>query len=343
MNNDDILQKWAEIEQQYGLPAGWLSQTAQIESGGRAGSHNEFSGADGYFQFIPSTAKQYGLRYGKDTRDPIKSAIAAAQLAANNAQSIRDRLGREPTGGELYLAHQQGAGGANALLANPNAPAGRVVGFQAVRQNAGNPYAPASQFAQKWEAPYAGMGPMQTPSTVDPSVYGTKDDPLMQEFGGAPVEEAPSAVNPKVYGTKDDPLMQEFSEPANQTASREETAPAVQQMTPNQRVMETFEPEGKSKEGDAPYLPLPRGEAQQHFANLMEGIRENPTSPISISNMMALGMMGTGSPRVAALTAKLGPTLAKLLSGVAQGQGIAIGATHNIPGATALLRMMGVE
>src|ERR1700722_6410578 len=130
--NDQLQQQFSDIEQQYGLPPGYLSLTGQIESGLRPDSHNEPSGADGYFQFVPETAKEYGLRYGKDTRDPVKSATAAAALAKNNAIAIELSLGRPPTAGELYLAHQQGAKGAISLLSNPDAPAGQSVNPRAI-------------------------------------------------------------------------------------------------------------------------------------------------------------------------------------------------------------------
>lgn len=132
-------------EQHYGLPEGYLARTAQIESGGDPNAHNA-SGADGLFQFVPSTAQQYGV----DTRDAGSSTDGAARLAADNAATLRSKLGRDPTSAELYLAHQQGAGGASALLANPNARAVDIVGEAAVRQNGGDVNMTAGEFAGLW-------------------------------------------------------------------------------------------------------------------------------------------------------------------------------------------------
>lgn len=110
------LSDFGKIEAQYGLPEGYLSRTAQIESGMNPGAQNPNSSAGGLFQFIDSTASAYGLQ---DRFDPAQATDAAARLAKDNAASLRKVLGREPTAAELYLAHQQGGGGAAKLLANP--------------------------------------------------------------------------------------------------------------------------------------------------------------------------------------------------------------------------------
>lgn len=143
----NIPQDFSKIEQAYGLPQGYLGQVAQIESGGNPNAQNPNSSAGGMFQFLDSTAKQYGLT---DKTDPYASADAAARLAADNQAYLRKVLGRDPTAGELYLAHQQGAAGAAQLLSNPNAPASSVVGNSAVNLNGGSPGMTAGQFADQW-------------------------------------------------------------------------------------------------------------------------------------------------------------------------------------------------
>jgi len=138
---------FSTAEQQYGLPSGYLARTAQIESNGNPRAANPNSSARGLFQFIGSTAKQYGL---SDPFDPAASTEAAARLAMDNANVLRRGLNREPTGAELYLAHQQGAGGAMKLLSNPNVRAADVVGADAVRLNGGNANMTAGEFAGLW-------------------------------------------------------------------------------------------------------------------------------------------------------------------------------------------------
>ena len=133
-------------EQSFGLPSGYLARTAEIESGFNPNAKNPNSSAGGLFQFIDSTAKQYGLQ---DRFDPRQATEAAARLAADNARILERGLGRAPTAGELYLAHQQGAGGALKLLRNPDARAEDVVGSAAARLNRGGGRT-AGDFASMW-------------------------------------------------------------------------------------------------------------------------------------------------------------------------------------------------
>lgn len=150
---------FAQQEAQRGLPPGYLQRTAAVESRGNPNAQNPNSSAGGLFQFIDSTAKQYGLT---NKMDPVASTEAAARLAADNQGILRQALGREPTAGELYLAHQQGGGGASKLLANPNARAVDVVGADAVRLNGGTPDMTAGQFASRWISKLDGGQPVQT-------------------------------------------------------------------------------------------------------------------------------------------------------------------------------------
>lgn len=139
------------LEDQYQLPAGYLSTTARIESQDNPRAKNPNSSASGRFQFIDSTAKQYGLA---DPFDPVASTEAAAKLAADNRDYLRSVLNREPTAQELYLAHQQGAGGAAKILTNPNARAADLVGSQAIALNSGNGGMTAADFGNQWLSKY---------------------------------------------------------------------------------------------------------------------------------------------------------------------------------------------
>ena len=72
----------------------------------RAGRYSP-TGAAGPFQFIPSTAKQYGLT---DPTDPDASVIAAKKLTQDNAAAFEKINGRPPTAPELALMHRQQGG-----------------------------------------------------------------------------------------------------------------------------------------------------------------------------------------------------------------------------------------
>jgi hypothetical protein len=135
------------VEQNYNLPGGYMATMAQIESGGDPNAQNSESSAGGLFQQIDSNAEAYGVA---NRFDPAQSADGAARFAVDNANTLRKVLGRDPTGAELYLAHQQGPGGATALLSNPNARAVDVVGADAVRLNGGSADMTAGEFAGIW-------------------------------------------------------------------------------------------------------------------------------------------------------------------------------------------------
>lgn len=123
---------FSSLESQYGLPSGTLGGFYGIESNFGANAGVSSAGARGPFQFIPGTAKQYGL----NNRDSLAaSAEATAKYAADNMAGLKQALGRDPTAGELYLAHQQGLAGAISLLSNPDQPATSIVGRAAIAQN----------------------------------------------------------------------------------------------------------------------------------------------------------------------------------------------------------------
>lgn len=131
----------------YGVSETLLNRIAHVESRFDPNAYNP-SGATGLFQFMPGTWKQYGN--GQNARDPVANADAAARLLIANRDQLATSIGRAPTEGEIYLAHQQGAAGAAKLLKNPDKPAVDVVGRAAVMQNGGTADMTAGQFAQLW-------------------------------------------------------------------------------------------------------------------------------------------------------------------------------------------------
>jgi hypothetical protein len=157
---------FGDLERQYGLPSGFLARTYQMESGSGANLYNPLSKAAGGFQFIPSTAKQYGL---KDPFDLAQSADAAARLAADNRASLQKAGIESPTASQLYLAHQQGASGATKLLSGSDTKATDIVGEKAVLWNAGKPSMTGSEFAQRIMTKFEGTTPtIQPPAGATP-------------------------------------------------------------------------------------------------------------------------------------------------------------------------------
>lgn len=183
-------------EKEYNLPAGYLHGTAGIETGGKfnADAHNA-SGADGLFQFMPGTARDYQLA---NTRDPVASTDAAARYARDNGDRFRAAMGRDPSAGELYLMHQQGGGGGLSLIQNPDTPAGQLVAPGNIAGNGGDPRAPAGAFIQKWSSRFGGGAPVRTADAsgaVPQMLVGAPGAPAQQ--GADPLAGfQPSTSNP---------------------------------------------------------------------------------------------------------------------------------------------------
>lgn len=110
---------------------------AMIESSDNPKAQNKSSTAKGRYQFIDSTAKSFGLdKYKFGTKEyEIAEEAAVRKFTEQNRAGLQKGLNREPSPGELYLAHQQGLSGALKLLKNPLKPAHEIVGMDAVRNN----------------------------------------------------------------------------------------------------------------------------------------------------------------------------------------------------------------
>jgi hypothetical protein len=144
-----------------GISPDYLRAIAMIESNGGRSLSSALSSAKGPFQFTSGTAARMGLA---NPMDFGQSADAAARLAKENKGGLERLLGRPVTDAELYLAHQQGSGGAHALLGNPDRLARDLLGPAAVANNIpkGSGYSAdtitAKQFADIWLQKYAQAG-----------------------------------------------------------------------------------------------------------------------------------------------------------------------------------------
>jgi hypothetical protein len=174
-----------DLNDQSNLPAGYLPRTAQIESGMGQKIYNPSSQAMGWFQHIPSTAKARGI----DPLDFQQSSTDAAKMAQENRNILRQQAGiDDPTGAHLYLAHQQGPGGAVALLKNSDQPAAdvltqiyqrnikdpeqaRKVAMSAIINNGGKADMTAGDFAARIMGTYTGA---KMPTTAAAGVSGGK-------------------------------------------------------------------------------------------------------------------------------------------------------------------------
>jgi hypothetical protein len=144
-----------------GVDPGYLMKTAQRESSFNPTARASTSSATGLFQFTEqtwlATVKQFGDRHGYsayaaqirqnsegryvvsggsrqavlDLRmDPTAASVMAGEFTQQNAAYLKGRIGREPTQGELYMAHFMGPAGSarliDALESQPMAPAANI-------------------------------------------------------------------------------------------------------------------------------------------------------------------------------------------------------------------------
>jgi hypothetical protein len=144
----DVKQIIIDRAKAYGEDPDTALRIAKIESSLNPSAKNPRSSAGGLFQFIDGTWKDYGR--GKSKFDPVANADAGIRLMQANRKYLARKLGREPTAGELYMAHQQGAGGAGMILSNPDANAVQLLGRKRVLLNGGNETMTAGEFAQLW-------------------------------------------------------------------------------------------------------------------------------------------------------------------------------------------------
>src|SRR5678816_1678842 len=138
-----------------GVDFGFLMKTAGRESSMNPRAQASSSSAAGLFQFVEqtwlSTLKQHGSKHGyaryaelitkgsdgrfhvngADARravmdlrlDPHAASLMAGELTSDHAAYLKGRVGRDPTGGELYAAHLLGPqGSAKLILAAQSTP-----------------------------------------------------------------------------------------------------------------------------------------------------------------------------------------------------------------------------
>jgi hypothetical protein len=170
---------FSDLEKAGNLPSGTMGKIMGVEStyGTNPKAFNLTSGPSGIFQMSKDIGEKYGIvGPGYDLRnDPVAAPQAAAAYAADIAKQLAGNIGRQPTAGEVGLGYNQGAAGAAALLNNPNASAAEALApaykgsidaaARAIRNNGGDPNAPASQFTDKITQAYQNT-PASSPTLV---------------------------------------------------------------------------------------------------------------------------------------------------------------------------------
>ena len=205
----------AQIAQANGATAAdvpYLQRLAQVESGANPSARNGSS--TGLFQFHPDTFQQAGGGDINSVADQTKAALALAQRDRAKLQ----QMGVPVTDANLYIMHQQGAGGGPALLTAPpevNAIAALTPAYggnaararQAIVGNGGNEDMTAGEFVNYWQNRWggAGQGGSQPAPTQQAQASGSgmneRGDPVGTIYGNPKAQARPATAAEKAaYG-----------------------------------------------------------------------------------------------------------------------------------------------
>ena len=114
---------WTEIinkhAQRVGVDPAWMRKIMRIESGGDPG--NVTGSYKGLFQL---SSREFARHGGSgNILDPEQNTMAAANKLAQDKLAFKEKYGRDPSLGDLYMIHQQGEGGFAKHSQNPDRPA----------------------------------------------------------------------------------------------------------------------------------------------------------------------------------------------------------------------------
>jgi hypothetical protein len=215
-----------QLEEQHGLPSGLMTSVLRQESGGDPRVRSS-AGAQGLFQFMPATARQYGI----DPFDPQQAAPAAAQelaslyrkyggdvdrtLAAWNwGQGNVDRKGMAHMPAETrgFLTNVKRflrpgvaeaattAGGrdlSHELFGTTTQPGGRDLSYEVLPAGeapgrSGAPSPPTARSTPEQDAAYRAWAAQQTPGGTQAPPPAPQPAPAPSQGAPAPAAEPPS-------------------------------------------------------------------------------------------------------------------------------------------------------
>jgi Transglycosylase SLT domain len=116
MPYDDLIDKHAN---RVGIDPNWMRKIMKVESGGDP--RNVTGSYKGLFQL---SNREFRAGGGSgDILDPEQNTMAAANKLAREKVQFKEKYGRDPKLADLYMIHQQGEGGYQAHVSNPEQPA----------------------------------------------------------------------------------------------------------------------------------------------------------------------------------------------------------------------------
>lgn len=166
---------FGSLEQKYGLPQGLMAKIMATESGGVPRPNAEGSGAAGYFQFMPATAKQYGVSvndFGSESEGAARYMSDLIKRNGGNVQAALAQYGGGFVNGQITpngAAYVQKVMAANVQAGQPQggAPTGAQAGQAPAQPGVPQTYAAPAAAAQPTQYDVANMAPIQGQGFVD--------------------------------------------------------------------------------------------------------------------------------------------------------------------------------
>jgi hypothetical protein len=169
-----------------GLPLDTVRAYVRIESGGDpkavTGSYR------GLLQLSKSEFEKHG---GGDIHNAEDNLRAGLTKIKAEAAEFASKYGREPTPSDIYLIHQQGAGGAAAHMANPERPAWQNMASTGEGQQKGAAWAKRAIWGNIPEAAKAKFGSVDNVTSQD---FMDLWDDKVRRFSGADKSNLPEHV-----------------------------------------------------------------------------------------------------------------------------------------------------
>ena len=118
-----------------------MKNIMMAESGGKTRAAAKTSSAKGLFQIIDDSWNTYTRNLAlnnTDRFDPRANCQVMYAIVKDNTTDLKRVIGRDPTAGELYLAHFTGSTGASKVLrASGDTPVSSVLSAKAISANSG--------------------------------------------------------------------------------------------------------------------------------------------------------------------------------------------------------------
>lgn len=225
----DLGSKIDKYAADYGLDPKYLRAKVDIESGG------DPKNVTGSYMGLGQLSKQEFAKYGGqgDIFDPDENLrVLALKTKAEKEDFVR-KYGREPEPVELYLTHQQGQGGIDAHMRNPNAPAWQNMASTAEGRQKGEKWAKLAIWGNVPDADKRRFGSVENMTSKDfMDVWRARMDRGLTRAGGTAV----AAAQPSPDGA---PVQPEASDPM---AAAQPPAPTQLAQAPTQTMTDASPP-----------------------------------------------------------------------------------------------------